>query len=68
MSTPSNFQEAYQILKTNAQTIENSDELDIDGLVETVQQSIDAYKICQARINAVEQALDKAFDDVLPKQ
>lgn len=64
MSTPSTFQEAYQILQTNAQTIENSDVLDIDGLVQTVEQSIDAYKICLARIHAVEQALDKAFDDV----
>lgn len=67
MNTPSTFEEAYQILKTNAHTIENSDVLDIDGLVETVSQSIQAYKICLARINAVEQALDKAFDDVLVK-
>lgn len=64
MTKPSNFQEAYNILKTNAHTIENTQMLDIDNLVATVEQSIEAYKVCLARIEAVEQALDKAFDGV----
>lgn len=64
MTTQMTFAEAYQTLKTNAQTIEQSDVLDIDGLMATVEQSIEAYKICLARITSVEQALDKAFDDV----
>ncbi|MDO4896867.1 MAG: exodeoxyribonuclease VII [Moraxella sp.] len=68
MSSPKNFQEAYEILKANAQSIENSDELDIDNLVATIEQSIDAYKVCLARIQAVECALDKAFDEVSPSE
>lgn len=64
MSTPpSTFKDAYHILKTNAEHLEKSDELDIDNLVTTVEQSIAAYKICQERILAVEKALAKAFDD-----
>ena len=29
----------------------------------TVEESIAAYKVCQARIEAVQQALDAAFDE-----
>lgn len=64
MTKPNNFQEAYNILKANADAIENTQMLDIDNLVVTVEQSIEAYKVCLARIEAVEQALDKAFDGV----
>lgn len=64
MTKPSNFQEAYNTLKANAHAIEHSDVLDIDALVATVEASIEAYKICLERIEAVEQALDKAFDSV----
>ncbi|WFF39460.1 exodeoxyribonuclease VII small subunit [Moraxella nasibovis] len=62
-TAPSTFKDAYHILKTNAEQLEKSDELDIDNLVTTVEESIAAYKICQERILAVEQALAKAFDD-----
>ena len=62
MQSTLSFHDAYQILKTNAQTIESSDELDIDNLVATIEQSIEAYKVCLARIDAVETALNKAFD------
>ncbi|EGK15281.1 hypothetical protein HMPREF9373_0222 [Psychrobacter sp. 1501(2011)] len=31
--------------------------------MDTVEQSIAAYKVCQARIEAVQQALDAAFDE-----
>lgn len=61
MNTPTNFKDAYQILKSNAERLETSDTLDVDGLVATVEESIAAYKICQERIGAVEQALQKAF-------
>ena len=60
---PKTFKAAYQILKTNAEELQNSNEPDIDNLMDTVEQSIAAYKVCQARIEAVQQALDAAFDE-----
>lgn len=63
MSTPTTFKDAYDILKNNAQLLEHSDEPDIDNLVNIIEQSIDAYKVCQERIHAVETALKNAFDD-----
>lgn len=56
-----NFKQAYQILQANAAKLEQSAEPDIDSLVSTVEESIKAYKVCQARINAVEAALQQAF-------
>lgn len=60
---PTTFKEAYEILKNNAEALERSEMLDIDNLVNVVEQSISAYKVCQARIHAVETALKNAFDD-----
>ena len=60
---PKTFKAAYQILKTNAEELQNSNEPDIDNLMDTVEQSIAAHKVCQARIEAVQQALDAAFDE-----
>ncbi|AWY20447.1 MULTISPECIES: exodeoxyribonuclease VII small subunit [Moraxella] len=61
------FKEAYEILKHNADSLEQSQVLDIDNLVSVVEQSIDAYKVCQERINAVELALKHAFDETALK-
>ncbi len=60
---PKTFKAAYQILKINAEDLQSSNEPDIDNLMNTVEQSIAAYKICQARIEAVQRALDAAFDE-----
>ena len=60
-TTPDNFKDAYQILKTNADRLEQSDALDIDNLVAIVEESLAAYKVCQSRIDAVESALTSAF-------
>lgn len=62
-TAPKTFKAAYQILKTNAEELQSSNEPDIDNLMNTVEQSIAAYKVCQARIEAVQQALDAAFDE-----
>ena len=62
-TAPKTFKAAYQILKTNAEELQSSNEPDIDNLMDTVEQSIAAYKVCQARIEAVQQALDAAFDE-----
>ncbi|AKG16857.1 hypothetical protein MBO_00845 [Moraxella bovoculi 237] len=63
MAKKPTFKDAYQTLKTNAEQLEKTDDLDIDNLVTTVEESIKAYKICQERILAVEKALAEAFDD-----
>ena len=34
----------------------------IDELMTLVAESIDAYKVCQARIDAVEASLNQAFE------
>jgi exodeoxyribonuclease VII small subunit len=47
----------YQKLKKIAETMRDIDEPDIDGLVAMVGEATDAYKNCQARIDAVEKAL-----------
>lgn len=65
MTSPITFKDAYQTLKTNAKNLEQADELDIDNLITTIEESIVAYKVCQERIQAVEQALAQAFDDEL---
>lgn len=62
-TSPKTFKDAYEVLKTNANALQNQTEPDIDNLMSTVEQSIEAYKICQARIEAVQQALDAAFSE-----
>ena len=62
MSQPTDFKTAYDVLKTNAQTLQNSQSPNIDELMTLVAESIDAYKVCQARIDAVESSLNQAFE------
>jgi len=62
MTKPADFKSAYEVLKTNAQLLQNSQEPNIDALMTIVAQSIDAYKVCQARIDAVEASLNQAFE------
>lgn len=57
------FKTAFTTLKTNAQTLQNSQEPDIDALMDIVSESISAYKVCQTRILAVQKALDEAFSE-----
>ena len=61
-TTPKNFKDAYQILQSNADKLEHYDNLDIDTLVTLVEESLAAYRVCQSRIEAVEQALQSAFE------
>lgn len=51
------YLENYQKLKYIAETIRQQEELDIDQLILLVEQATQAYKNCQARIEAVEKAL-----------
>ncbi len=62
-AAPKTFKAAYDILKTNAADLQAQDEPDIDNLMMTVEESIAAYRVCETRINAIQQALDAAFAD-----
>lgn len=62
-AAPKTFKAAYDILKTNAAELQQQDEPDIDNLMTTVEESIAAYRVCETRINAIQQALDAAFAD-----
>ncbi|WP_296650849.1 exodeoxyribonuclease VII small subunit [Rhodoferax sp.] len=62
MATKS-FKDAYGVLQKNAQKLRDQQEPNIDELLTIVTQSVDAYKVCQERIDAVEKALEHALGD-----
>ena len=62
MATES-FREAYGVLQRHAQTLREQREPSIDDLLTIVTESVEAYKVCQQRIEAVEKALEKALSD-----
>lgn len=55
------FKDAYSVLQQHAQTLRDQTEPNIDDLLTIVTESVAAYKVCQARIDAVEKALEKAL-------
>lgn len=55
------FKDAYGVLQKHAQTLRDQTEPNIDDLLDIVTESVAAYKICQARIDAVEKALEKTL-------
>ena len=57
------FKEAYGVLQRHAQTLREQREPSIDDLLTIVTESVQAYKVCQQRIEAVEKALEKALSD-----
>lgn len=57
------FKTAFNTLKNNAQALQASTDPNIDELMAIVEESINAYKICQNRIAAVQNALDEAFSE-----
>ena len=57
------FKQAYGVLQQHAQTLRDQQEPNIDDLLNIVTESVAAYKTCQERIDAVEQALQKALSD-----
>ena len=62
MATES-FREAYGVLQRHAQTLREQREPNIDDLLTIVTESVQAYQVCQQRIEAVEKALEKALSD-----
>ena len=57
------FKQAYGVLQRHAQTLREQREPNIDDLLTIVTESVQAYKVCQQRIEAVEKALEKALSD-----
>ena len=57
------FKEAYSVLQGHAETLREQQEPNIDDLLKIVTESVDAYKVCKERIEAVEKALEKALGD-----
>ena len=57
------FKQAYGVLQQHAQTLREQREPNIDDLLTIVTESVQAYKVCQERIEAVEKALEKALSD-----
>ena len=57
------FREAYGVLQGHAETLREQQEPNIDDLLKIVTESVDAYKVCKERIDAVEKALEKALSD-----
>lgn len=55
------FKTAYQTLQQHAETLRNQQEPNIDDLLKIVTESVDAYNVCKERIDAVEQAMQKAL-------
>lgn len=56
-----NFKQAYGVLQKHAETLRNQQEPNIDDLLTIVTESVDAYKTCKERIDAVEKALQQAL-------
>lgn len=61
------FKDAYGVLQKHAQTLRDQQEPNIDDLLGIVTESVEAYKLCQQRIEAVELALKKALGDSAPQ-
>lgn len=59
--TEKTFKEAYAVLQRHAESLRNQSEPNIDQLLSIVTESVDAYKTCTARIDAVEKALEAAL-------
>ena len=63
MAEDKTFREAYATLQKHAQTLRTQQEPDIDNLTTIVIESVEAYKVCKQRIDAVEKALEQALEN-----
>ena len=60
--TQRSFRDAYGTLQQHAETLRDQAEPNIDDLLTIVTESVEAYKVCKERIDAVEAALKVALD------
>ena len=56
------FKQAFAVLKQNSERLEEQQEPDIDQLMQIVEESMQAYKICKQRIQVVQAALTQTFE------
>ncbi|UJA01116.1 exodeoxyribonuclease VII small subunit [Acinetobacter johnsonii] len=56
------FKEGFDILQKNAELLESQEQPDIDNLMKIVEESMNAYKACKSRVDAVQQALNETFE------
>jgi len=61
MTAQATFKQAYGVLQKHAETLRTQKEPNIDDLLGIVTESVDAFKVCQERIAAVEGALEAAL-------
>jgi exodeoxyribonuclease VII small subunit len=59
--TTETFKQAYGVLHQHAEALRNQSEPNIDDLLTIVQESVDAFKTCQSRIEAIEKACEQAL-------
>lgn len=59
--TQTSFRDAYGVLQRHAETLRNQREPNIDDLLKIVTESVEAYRVCKQRIDAVETALEQAL-------
>ena len=57
------FKEGFDILQKNADLLESQEQPDIDNLMKIIEESMNAYKACKSRVDAVQQALNETFKD-----
>lgn len=55
------FKEAYHTLQQHANTLRQQQEPNIDDLLTIVSESVEAFNVCKARIEAVELAMEQAL-------
>lgn len=60
--TERSFKDAYGVLQQHAETLREQAEPNIDDLLTIVTESVEAYKVCKERIDAVEAALKAALE------
>lgn len=66
--TQSSFRDAFAVLQRHSESLRNQREPNIDDLLSIVTESVDAYKVCKERIDAVEKALEQALSGTSVEQ
>jgi exodeoxyribonuclease VII small subunit len=60
---PRTFKEAFGVLQRHADTLRRQQDPNIDELVNIVTESVNAYRVCKERIQAVELALQRTLGE-----
>ena len=63
-TTKESFNAAFSKLEKNAQMLRENSAPDIDRLVEVVTESVDAYRVVNSRLDAIDESLRLVFDNL----